>query len=399
MGPLVPDIISNEFNLIIAFLLGIGFGFTLEQAGFSSTKKLVGLFYGYDFTVLKVFFTAGVTALIGVLLLYHVGLLDLNLIYINPTFLWAALVGGGIMGAGFIIGGFCPGTSICAAAIGKIDAMFFVLGSVLGISIFTEAYPILEKLYKAENWGPVRMDQFFSISPELFAFILTFIAVFAFFAVTQIENRVNKRKSIYSKKGLVKYASLAILPFLFIAVVSLTPNKQEYIQQQITKARQQQKCTFKEIPSDKLAYELVNNHYNLNLIDVRNNESFKKYHLPLAINIPLEEMTNREWTAYFDQSHKINVFYADVDTMAKKACLLARFIGKSENYILKESTNEFKQLYFELEPPLKDAPKMEFDTYKFRSQAAADLINLENALKKFSQPIKKKTRKIVGGCS
>ena len=66
MGPLVPFIISNEFNLIVALIAGIGFGFVLEQAGFSSTKKLVGLFYGYDFTVLKVFFTAGVTAMIGV---------------------------------------------------------------------------------------------------------------------------------------------------------------------------------------------------------------------------------------------------------------------------------------------------------------------------------------------
>ena len=139
MGPLVPEIFSNEFNLVIAFLVGIGFGFILEQAGFSSTRKMVGLFYGYDFTVLKVFFTAGVTALIGVLLLSHFGLLDLDLIYINHTFLWSALVGGIIMGAGFIIGGFCPGTSVCAAAVGKIDAMVFILGCLIGIFIFLEA--------------------------------------------------------------------------------------------------------------------------------------------------------------------------------------------------------------------------------------------------------------------
>ncbi|MBN1926339.1 MAG: YeeE/YedE family protein, partial [Prolixibacteraceae bacterium] len=128
MGPLVPYIISEEFNLIVALLIGIGFGFILEQAGFSSTRKLVGLFYGYDFTVLRVFFTAGVTAMVGVLLLGHYGLLDLSVIYVNPTFLRSALIGGIIMGAGFIIGGFCPGTSVCAAAIGKIDGMLFVLG-------------------------------------------------------------------------------------------------------------------------------------------------------------------------------------------------------------------------------------------------------------------------------
>jgi hypothetical protein len=112
MGPLVPYIISEEFSLVIAFFIGIAFGFILEQAGFSSTKKLVGLFYGYDFTVLRVFFTAGITAMAGVLLMGHYGLLDLDVIYVNPTFLKSALLGGLIMGAGFIIGGFCPGTSV-----------------------------------------------------------------------------------------------------------------------------------------------------------------------------------------------------------------------------------------------------------------------------------------------
>ncbi|HEY5140095.1 MAG TPA: YeeE/YedE thiosulfate transporter family protein, partial [Methylococcales bacterium] len=164
MGPLVPFIISNEFNLIIALIAGIGFGFVLEQAGFSSTKKLVGLFYGYDFTVLKVFFTAGITAMIGVLLLGHWGLLDLSLIYINPTFLWSALLGGAIMGVGFIIGGFCPGTGVCAAAIGKLDGMAFVFGTGLGVLAFAEGYPMFEKIYLSEAWGGVLMSDMLGMS-------------------------------------------------------------------------------------------------------------------------------------------------------------------------------------------------------------------------------------------
>ena len=82
MGPLVPDIISNELSLIIALLIGIAFGFLLEQAGFSSAKKLVGLFYGYDFTVLRVFFTAGITAMVGVVIFDHFHLIDTKLIVI-----------------------------------------------------------------------------------------------------------------------------------------------------------------------------------------------------------------------------------------------------------------------------------------------------------------------------
>jgi rhodanese-related sulfurtransferase len=399
MGPLVPDIISNEFNLVIAFLVGIGFGFSLEQAGFSSSKKLVGLFYGYDFTVLKVFFTAGVVALIGVLILAHFGLLDLQIIYINPTFLWSAIVGGLIMGAGFVIGGFCPGTSVCAAAVGKIDALAFIFGSFLGILIFTEGYSLFEDLYKAENWGAVRMDQFFNISPELFALLLTLVAVLVFMMVTMIENKVNKRETTFSFNSVRPYIVAVVIPFIFISIMSFTPDREEYILQQIAEARQQKKCEVREISADKLAYELVHNHYKINLIDVRTKQKFDAYHLPLSINIPLDQMMNREWEDYFTQKHKINIFYADDDTTAKKACILAKFLGKSDNYILRESAEEFKNLFFTIEPPSKDATKQEFDNYQFRFQAAEDMLSLENALKKFSQPVKKEIRKITGGCS
>ena len=145
MGPLVPqEIIGADWNLFIAFVIGIGFGFVLEQAGFSSSRKLAGMFYGYDTVVLKVFFTGAITAMLGLLFFSLFGWIDLSLIYVNPTFLGSAIVGGVIMGAGFIIGGFCPGTSVCAAAIGKIDAMVFIGGIFLGIFFFAEGFPLIK---------------------------------------------------------------------------------------------------------------------------------------------------------------------------------------------------------------------------------------------------------------
>ncbi|MCU0373156.1 MAG: YeeE/YedE family protein, partial [Ignavibacteria bacterium] len=191
MAPLVPDLIGNELNLVIAILIGIAFGFILEQAGFSTSKKLVGLFYGYDFTVLRVFFTGGITAMIGVIILGHYGLLDLSLIYVNPTFIWSAVTGGLIMGLGFVTGGFCPGTSVCAAAIGKIDAMIFVGGSFLGVFAFAEGYPLFENLYKAGAWGNIRIFELAGASQGLFAFLLVFMAVTAFVTTTMIEKRNN----------------------------------------------------------------------------------------------------------------------------------------------------------------------------------------------------------------
>ncbi len=181
MGPLVPqEIIGADWNLFIAFVVGIGFGFVLEQAGFSSSRKLAGMFYGYDTVVLKVFFTGAITAMLGLLFFSLFGWIDLSLIYVNPTFLGSAIAGGIIMGAGFIIGGFCPGTSVCAAAIGKIDAMVFVGGLFLGIFFFAEAFPLLKDFYMSGSMGPLKVSDVFGISSGVMTLAVIIAALVMF---------------------------------------------------------------------------------------------------------------------------------------------------------------------------------------------------------------------------
>jgi hypothetical protein len=79
MGPLiVNDIITQNTNLFLAFIIGIAFGWVLEGSGFSSSRKLAGVFYGYDAVVLKVFFTAAITAMLGLLFFSLFGWVDLD---------------------------------------------------------------------------------------------------------------------------------------------------------------------------------------------------------------------------------------------------------------------------------------------------------------------------------
>lgn len=399
MGPLVPHFIGNEFNLMIALLVGIGFGFTLEQAGFSSTKKLVGLFYGYDFTVLKVFFTAGVTAMIGISVMAHYGLIDLSLIYVNPTYLYSALVGGAIMGAGFIIGGFCPGTSVCAASVGKLDGLTFIGGSLLGIFAFSEFYPSLEKLYLAEAWGPVLMYDVLGISRNLFAALLTAVAILAFYLTWKIENKVNHRTSTLHKKLALKYTVAGTFAFVLIGIISFAPSKNEIIENRIALAKEQKKCVFKMMTADKLATEISNNYYKLNIIDVRSKAEFEKYHLPLAINIPINEILNREWEAIFKQNIRSNVFYANTDTLAKMACLKAKYAGQSENYVLASTPDKFYTLFYKQTSPNENASKAELNAYNFRLKAAKDMDDIVASLKNANKPVKKVVKKASGGCS
>jgi hypothetical protein len=399
MGPLVPFVFSTEFGLFLAVLIGIGFGFVLEQAGFSSTKKLVGLFYGNDFTVLRVFFTAGVTAMIGVLLLGHYGLLNTDLIYVNPTFLRSAIVGGLIMGIGFVVGGFCPGTSVCAASIGKLDGMAFILGSFLGIYAFAEMYPMIKDFYLADQMGQLKINDFFGISQNLFAFFMTFVAIAAFYFTWKIENKVNHRSNDIDPKTKFRYQLSMVVPFVFIAIIAFLPGKKDMIQNRIAKAKEQKKCVFHEIAPDKLADEIANHYYQMNIIDVRSPEEFEQYHLPLAINIPFDDIMNREWEQVFKQKLKKNIFYADNDTLVKMSCLKAKFIGNSTNMILNVSSQKFKKMFFDLTPPSGDATKSEQQTYVYRSQTATKMMNLVEALQNIGKPVKREIKAVQGGCS
>ena len=398
MGPLVPFVISEEFGLVIALLIGIAFGFVLEQAGFSSTKKLVGLFYGYDFTVLRVFFTAGITAMAGVLLMGHYGLLDLDVIYVNPTFLKSALLGGAIMGAGFIIGGFCPGTSVCALAVGKLDALAFIGGSLLGVLAFAEGFPLLENIYSANNLGQVKISTYLGLSDITFGFMLAAMAVGAFIATWFIENKVNSRSPELNPKLKNKYAYAVLALFMVLGIVALLPGKYDIINKRIAEAKRQQTCVIKEISADKLANEIVNNNYLLNIIDVRSPEEFEKFHLPLAINIPFDQILGRQYEPIFRQKLKTNIFYADSDTLVRMACLKAKFVGNSENLILKENTDEFRRMFFDLEAPPANSPKNVLDIYNFRSRSAVNMQNLVDALKNIGAPVKREVVAVRGGC-
>ncbi|MCK5730450.1 MAG: YeeE/YedE family protein [Draconibacterium sp.] len=190
MGPLIVyDIISDNANLFFAFLIGIGFGFVLEINGFSSSRRLAGMFYGYDTTVLKVFFTAAIVAAVGLLFMSLFNWIDLSSIYINPTFLWSSLGGGVIMGAGFILGGYCPGTSFCAASIGKLDALAFIGGMFIGIFIFTEGYPLWEDFYNAKYLGSPVLSDLLGSSRGVLTLLMILVALGMFWVGEWTEKR------------------------------------------------------------------------------------------------------------------------------------------------------------------------------------------------------------------
>ncbi len=399
MGPLVPELISGELNYIIALIIGIGFGFALEQAGFASTKKLVGLFYGYDFTVLRVFFTAGVTAMVGVIVLNHLNLLDVSIIYINPTFLWSALIGGGIMGLGFIIGGFCPGTSACAAATGRVDGMAFIVGSIIGILGFAEGYPLLKDLYLAESWGPVLMSDQLGMSREGFGLVMIIVAAGAFVMTQIIENRINGKETKWFKPVLIKNSILIATPILIVLLVVITPNKTEVMNTRIDEKIAAGECNPRLMDADKLTYELMNQYYKYNVIDVRSPEAYKAFHIPTAINIPLEELSSQQNLGIIIQNIKTNVFYGDDMMQAQRACMVSKYFGKSDNFALHITADNYEQQYYNISELTDYSTKEDVELYTFRKHAAEKLKEIEESVANLDKLVIKKATRVAGGCS
>ncbi len=181
---------SKEMVLLIYFFIGIGFGFFLERGGLGNSKVMALQFYFRNMTVFKVMFTAIITGMTGLILLNAVGWLDLGSIYMNKSFLWPGIVGGLVMGVGFAVGGYCPGTSIVGLSTLKMDALFYILGSLFGMFIFGETVPYFEKFFKsglmADN-GTITIQKYFGMSSGLVAFIVIIIALLGFWGSEKVE--------------------------------------------------------------------------------------------------------------------------------------------------------------------------------------------------------------------
>jgi len=398
MGPFVPDIFSGEFNYIIALVIGLFFGYILENAGFSSSRKIAGLFYGYDFTVLKVFFTAAIVAIIGIILLNFYGLLNIDIIFINPLYWPSAIVGGLIMGLGMVVGGYCPGTSICSSAIGKIDAMMFLFGITLGIFLFILTYPV--GFYKSGFLGTPFVFDSIGMSRGLFVFLLVVVAIAAFVFGTGLEKKLNQHSEHPEKQYFKKYYATIVVALVLSFIIIFIPNWKTNIMEDAAEDAVENAKDVNLMSADELAYKLIYHYDNIEVVDVRSAKEFKKSNIPTAINIPLKDMTSETWYDYIRNNPKILVFYSDNMKEANQAYFVAKEFGHDYNKVLDKGLAYFDKIIMHPEENIADTTASLQNKWnnRFRMRAKLALIELRKAAANKKKPKKKKVVRVVGGC-
>lgn len=308
------DLFGQEVSLLIALVIGISFGFFLEKGGLGNSKKLAGQFYFTDLTVFKVMFSAIVTAMLGLFTLSWIGFLDLSLIEYNNTYVIPYLLAGLIFGAGFVIGGLCPGTACVSSATGRIDGMVLLAGVFFGIFIFGETFENFNEFLFSSALNKFSIPAYLNISFGLIVFLVVIFALIGFGCAQRIENKFliksnpNKKEGYRSQSKINIWLGSIAFVFAFLALIADNPYKSAY--------------SFDEregIPIEELKLQTISTHElaqiirtkkkDFAIVDLRPNNEYKQYHIPTSVQlsdsltlIDLKNSDNR--VVFYNQGYK-----------------------------------------------------------------------------------------------
>jgi uncharacterized membrane protein YedE/YeeE len=231
MTDIFPLVFANdEVRLLTAVVLGFLFGFSLERGGFGNARKLAGQFYLHDMTVFKVMFTAILVAMVGLYTLAGLGWVDMARMWVNPTFMWAQVVGGFLLGIGFIMSGLCPGTSIVSAASGRWDGLITIAGIFIGTAVFAIAvdlFPALETLYRSGEMGVSVLPELLALPTLPFVLVVVLVAGAAFIGAEALEQTFrsphHEVENTPQPIPLMKFGLAATLGLVLVVGLGLRP--------------------------------------------------------------------------------------------------------------------------------------------------------------------------------
>jgi len=274
---------------LIYLAIGFFFGLVLEMSGFGNSTKLAAQFYFKEMTVLKVMFTAIVTAMLLIFLTSALGLLDFNLVWVPPTYLWPGIVGGFIMGIGFIIGGFCPGTSVVSAATLKLDGIAFVLGASFGIFLFGETVQYFDAFFNSSYMGRFTLPELFGVDAGVVVLAIMLMAIFMFWGGEQLE-RIFGGHDPKSAPAWRYGAAGAALALALVVLVLGQPTAEDRWERIASEKQQLLDQRAVQIHPGELLNLLHDPLLQVIMLDVRTETDFNLFHILDARHMPLDSL-------------------------------------------------------------------------------------------------------------
>lgn len=338
------EIMGHWGAYVIYLLIGVAFGFVLEIAGFGNSRKLAAQFYLREMTVLKVMFGAIIVAMVLIFLSTAVGLLDYNLLWVNPTYLIPGIVGGLIMGVGFIIGGFCPGTSLVSAATLKLDGIMFVLGVFFGIFLFGETVGLYEDFWFSTYMGRFTLMDLFNTSTGIVVLFVVLAALLAFVGAEMAEKYVGKMALEQFGKWRFAAAGGLILLAGVVLLVGQPTNAEKWSR---IAEESEAKLSNREVqihPAELLE-KVHDPKLSVIMLDVRDSTDYNQFHILDAEHLPMDNVIERAKELRMMPANTLFVVMSNDETAATEAWRLLQAESVPNVYILEGGINNWLSVY------------------------------------------------------
>ena len=340
----ITEIFGHWGSNAIYLLIGFFFGAVLELSGFGNSKKLAAQFYFKEMTVLKVMFTAIVVAMLLIFLTSAAGLLDFNLVWVPPTYLWPGIVGGLIMGFGFIIGGFCPGTSLVSAATLKVDGIFFVLGAAFGIFLFGETVQYFEGFFNSSYMGRFILPELFGVSTGVVVVAVTLMAFFMFWGGEQLE-RIFGKVDLKAAPRWRYTAAGAALAIALVALILGQPTTEDRWQRIAAEKQQLLDQRAAQIHPGELLSLLHNPLIQVIMLDVRSETDFNLFHILDARRVPIDSMADVIPVLHEKPANTVFVVMSNGEDAATEAWKILVAESVPNAYILEGGVNRWLDVF------------------------------------------------------
>jgi rhodanese-related sulfurtransferase len=336
----LPELLGHWGSYVIYFIIGISFGAVLELAGFGNSNKLAAQFYFKDMTVLKVMFTGIIVAMVLVFGATAIGLLDYNLLWVNPTYLWPGIVGGLIMGAGFIIGGFCPGTSLVAAATLKKDGIMFVLGVLAGIFLFGETIDNFAIFWNSSYMGRFTLPELFGLPTGVVVVGVVIMALAMFWAAEKLEQRFgDKDPADYPKWRYAAAITLLIGAFAIMLIGQPTlMDRWESIAEEKNISLEDRQV---QIHPGELLDKLHDTQLSVIMLDVRDEVDYNLFHILDSRHVPVEEIPSIIEELHMEPANTLFVTMSNDEAKATEAWKILQAESIPNAYILEGGINNW----------------------------------------------------------
>ncbi|MCF6305209.1 MAG: YeeE/YedE family protein [Rhodobacteraceae bacterium] len=139
-------------TLIFAIVIGAAFGVALDRIGATTPGIMLRMLNLKNLHLMKTILLAIGVASTLMFAGQMMGLIEVGHMSVKTAYI-GVFIGGLLMGAGWAVAGYCPGTSLSAAAAGRRDAMVFIAGGLLGAAAYMVSYSwvqstgILDKMF------------------------------------------------------------------------------------------------------------------------------------------------------------------------------------------------------------------------------------------------------------